>query len=129
MRRARLFTVAVIVAPLLLFGVPWWVLVLSSDWPTPVVVAGSVALAAGFATLITTMRLGHGRRSIDAAARIGDTTLGMVWLLFTWSVLGVVVRALLAVLGVPNPARCRLVTITVLAIVVVLAVVGYVEAM
>ena len=69
------------------------------------------------------------RRSIDAAARIGDTTLGMVWLLFTWSVLGVVVRALLAVLGVPNPARCRLVTITVLAIVVVLAVVGYVEAM
>jgi uncharacterized protein len=129
MRRPGLFTVLVIVAPLLLFGVPWWVLVLSSDWPTPVVVAGSVVFAAGFGTLITTMRMGHGRRSIDAAARIGDTTLGVVWLLFTWSVLGAVARVLLAVSGVPNPARCRSVTITVLAIVVVLAVVGYVEAM
>jgi hypothetical protein len=129
MRRPGLIAVVVIVAPLLLFGVPWWLLVLSSDWPTPVVVAGSVLFAAGIGTLITTMRLGHGRRSIDAAARIGDTTLGVVWLLFTWSVLGAVARLLLAVSGVPNPVRCRSVTVVVLAIVVVLAVVGYVEAM
>ncbi|HWE91991.1 MAG TPA: metallophosphoesterase [Pseudonocardiaceae bacterium] len=129
MRRPGLFAVVVTVVPLLLFGVPWWVLVMSSDWPTPIVVAGSVVFAAGFGALITAMRLGHGRRSSDMAARIGDTTLGVVWLLFTWSVVGAVVRPLLALSGVPNPIRCRSVTAAVLAIVIVLAVLGYVEAM
>ncbi|HKS48551.1 MAG TPA: metallophosphoesterase [Amycolatopsis sp.] len=129
MRRSAVVAVVMIAVPLVLFGVPWWVLVISSDWPAPVVVAGSVVFAAGFGTLIATMRLGHGGRSIDAAARIGDTTLGVVWLLFTWSVLGAVIRVLLAVAGVPNPVRCRSVTLAVLAIVVVLAVVGHIEAM
>jgi predicted MPP superfamily phosphohydrolase len=129
MRRLSLFTIIVTVAPLLLFGVPWWVLVLSSDWPTPVTIVGSVVAVLGYVTLILTMRFGHGKRGLDAAARVGDTTLGVVWVLFTWSVIGAVVRPVLALAGVPNPERCRSVAIAVLVVVAVLAVVGYVEAM
>jgi predicted MPP superfamily phosphohydrolase len=128
MRRPSLFTVIVFAAPLLLFGVPWLVLVLTSDWPAPVEWTGSGLALSGYAGLILTMRYGHGK-GVDAAARVGDTLLGLIWLLFTWSIAGAIVRPLLMLAGVPNPARCRSVTIAVLVIVAVLAVYGYVQAM
>ena len=80
----------VFTAMALLFGVPWVVLVLVPGWPAGVTIAGSVLFgiaAVGFPYL---MYWGHGRRALDWAARIGDTTLGVVWVLFAWSVLGVV---------------------------------------
>jgi predicted MPP superfamily phosphohydrolase len=55
--------------------------------------------------------------------------LGAVWVLFVWSVLGNVLRIGLAVGGVADPARGRIVAVSVAAVSVVLLVWGYVEAM
>src|ERR1700716_2732481 len=108
--RRRRFLAVVLTALVLLFGVPWWTLVLAGpDWPGPVVVAGTVVFAAAMFGLPWLMYLGHGRRGRDWAARIGDTTLGVVWVLFAWSVLGIGPRIVLAALGVADPARSRIV--------------------
>jgi len=129
MSRRVVFPIVLVLAPLLLFGVPWWVLVLSGDWPAPVTVAGSALAAVLLIALPVTMRFGHFRPGNDAAARIGDTMLGLVWILFSWSVLGLLVRVVLMLAGVPGTVRCRSVAIGVLAVVAVLAVTGYRAAM
>jgi predicted MPP superfamily phosphohydrolase len=130
-RPGRLRFLGVLVTALtLLFGLPWWLLVMSGpDWPAPVVVAGTVVFAGAAVAFPYLMYLGHGRHARDWAARIGDTTLGVVWVLFTWTLLGGVARMMLAVLGVSDPARSRLVVVAVLAVVLVLLVCGWFEAM
>lgn len=110
---------------MLLFGVPWLTVVGVAGWPTAVTVAGTVAFVAAFAALPTLMVRGHGRRQSDAAARAGDLLLGVVWVLFTWSVLGLVADAVLAVAGVPVP---RTVAVAVLAVAALLVVYGVIEA-
>jgi predicted MPP superfamily phosphohydrolase len=117
------FLAVVVVALVLLFGLPWWTVV--AVWPTPVVVAGSalfVVAAVGFPFL---MFFGHGRGR-DWAARIGDTLLGVVWVLFAWSVLGLLLRLVLVIVGNDSP---RLVAGLVLAVTVVLVAWGVREAM
>ncbi|MGY0231834.1 metallophosphoesterase [Longispora urticae] len=114
----------------LLFVLPWWTLVVSgADWPTPVVVAGTVAFAAALVALPVTMVLGHGPRRLDAAARIGDTLIGVVWVLFTWSILSLVLRFALFLAGVDNPDRSRITAVGTAAVVLVLLLWGYREAM
>ena len=129
MSRRALFPIVLVVAVLLLFGVPWWVLVFSAGWPAPVTVAGSVLALLLLIGLPVAMRFGHFRPGNDTAARIGDTLLGLVWILFSWSVIGLVVRVVLMLAGVPGTVRCRAVAVGVLAVVAVLAVTGYREAM
>ena len=75
------------------------------------------------------MMLGHGRRHLDWAAATGDAMLGAAWVLFVWSVLGQVLRLVLLIAGVEDPARSRVVAVTVIAVVAVLLVWGYAEAM
>jgi uncharacterized protein len=124
-----LFGGVVLIVLLLLFGVPWWSLVASGpDWPTPVVAAGTLIFAAALATFPVLMFLGHGRGR-DWAARIADTMLGVVWVLFVWTLLGNVLRLVLALAGVENPLRARIVAVAVLAVAVTLVVWGYTEAM
>ena len=74
----------------LLFGVPWWTLVGAPGWPVAAVVAGTAVAVLAAVALPFLMVLGHGRRQRDAAARVGDTLLGVIWVLFAWSVLGLV---------------------------------------
>jgi predicted MPP superfamily phosphohydrolase len=112
----------VVVAVCLLFGLPWATLV--SPWSTPVVVVGTVVFVAAAVGFPFLMFLGHGRGR-DWAARIGDTMLGVVWVLFTWSVLGQVLH--LALLGVEDSART--VAVVVLAVGVILVAWGVWEAM
>jgi predicted MPP superfamily phosphohydrolase len=127
--RRVVFTLVVVVALALLFGVPWWTLVFSGpDWPTPVVVIGTVVFAGAAALFPWLMFRGHGRGS-DAAARAGDTMLGVVWVLFAWSVLGSVLRVALVVAGVADPTRSRVVAVTVLVVSAALVVWGVTEAM
>ena len=115
---------------LLLFGVPWWTLLgAGTDWPRGVVVAGTVLFAAGFVGMPTMMMQGHGRRHRDWAAAVGDALLGVVWVLFVWSVLSQLLRLALFVVGVGDPARSRLVAGATVAVVAVLLVWGYREAM
>ncbi|MPZ79171.1 MAG: metallophosphoesterase [Actinophytocola sp.] len=126
-RNRRVFLVIVLAVVALLFGVPWWLLVLAGpQWPVPVFVAGTVVLAGAAISLPWLMILGHGRGR-DRAARIGDTVLGVAWVLFTWTVLGTLAR--LALLWVADPLRSRLVAGLVVAVVVALVVWGNVEAM
>lgn len=123
--------VAVVLAVmLLLFGVPWWTLLGSgAAWPPVVFVTGTLVFAAAFAAMPSFMVLGHGRRHLDWAAVAGDVLLGVAWVLFVWSVLGQVLRLVLAVAGVEDPVRSRAVAIAGVAAVVVLLAWGYVEAM
>jgi hypothetical protein len=111
------FLPVVVLVVLLLFGMPWWVLV--TPWPGPVAVAGTVVFAVAAVAFPFLMFLGHGRGR-DWAARVGDTMLGVVWVLFAWSVLGVVPRLLF---------DDRLVAVLVAAVAVVLVVWGVYEAM
>ena len=87
--RAIRFALILTAVLLLLFGVPWWTLVASgNDWPTGVLVAGTVIFAAALVVFPLAMFSGHGRHHRDGPAVLGDTMLGVVWQLFVWSVFG-----------------------------------------
>jgi predicted MPP superfamily phosphohydrolase len=114
---------------LLLLGVPWWTLLSAgTQWPTVVIVAGTVVFAAAFVGLPVMMTLGHGRHR-DWAAATGDALLGAMWVLFVWSVLSALLRLTLLVGGVGDPERSRIVAGAVVAVVVALLGWGYAEAM
>jgi len=121
--------VVVLVALGLLFGVPWWLLVLDPQWAAPVRIVGTVVFGVAVVGFPVLMFLGHSSRGLDWAARTADTTLGVVWVLFAWSVLGAVPRIVLAVAGVADPQRSRIVAGLILAIAAGLIAWGVREAM
>ncbi len=114
----------------LLFGVPWWTVVIAgSHWPAPIIAIGTAGFVAALVAFPVLMYVGHGRRHWDWAARAGDTILGVIWVLFAWSVLGNVLRLLLMAGGVADPVRSRVVAVAVVAVSLPLMLWGYVEAM
>lgn len=118
-----------VVVPLLLLGVPWWELVVGGqEWPGVVVAAATALFATAYFAMPTLMTLGHGPRQLDAASRAGVLILGVAWVLFTWSLFGLVVEAVLAVAGVLDPLRSRILAATVIGVVVVLVAYGMFEA-
>jgi predicted MPP superfamily phosphohydrolase len=128
--RPWLWGAAVLGVLVLLFYLPWWSLVFSTtDWPVPVVVAGTIVFGAGFLAFPVMMYLGHGRRRLDWAARIGDSVLGVIWVLFAWTLLGELLRLALLIAGVDNPDRSRIVAVVVAAVALGLLIWGYAEAM
>jgi len=113
----------------LLFGVPWWTLVgAGNDWPTGVFVAGTAVFAVAVLAFPVLMFRGHARGN-DAASVTADVLLGGVWVLFTWSVLGNLLRLALLAAGVEDPTRSRAVAVSVTVITALLLVWGNVEAM
>lgn len=109
---------------------PWWSLFASgADWPFPVFLAGTVVLAAWMVSFPFLMVAGHGRRHSDRAARIADTSLGMIWVLFTWSVLGGLANLVLMGFGVGGTGRARTVSVAVAAVSAGLLAWGHYEAM
>jgi predicted MPP superfamily phosphohydrolase len=131
-RRLRWLRFALTISAILvlLFGVPWWTLIVGdARWPTPVVVVGTVGFAGALVAFPVLMYLGHGPRHRDWAARTGDTLLGVVWVLFTWALLGIVLRLALLVAGVGEPASSRIAALPVTAVSLVLLLWGYAEAM
>lgn len=119
--------VLMLAIPALLFLVPWWLLVYTTTsgaafW------AGTAIFLLGYLALPAAMFTGHGPKQSDTAALIGDTMLGIMWVLFSWSVIGTVARTVLIVAGVDDPARSRIVAIGVLAITAILTVWGIYEA-
>lgn len=112
-----------------LFFLPWWTLFSSNtDWPFPVVLVGTVVFVAALLAFPALMFAGHGRRH-DRAARVADTTLGVVWVLFAWSALGGLLRLALIGFGVGDPDRSRIVAVAVAAVAAVLLAWGHHEAM
>lgn len=113
----------------LLFLVPWWTLFGSgTGWPTPVFVVGTVVFVGALVAFPFLMFVGHARRA-DRVARVGDAVLGVVWVLFSWSVLGGLVHLLLIGSGVGGAYRARGVAGGVAAVSAVLLAWGYHEAM
>jgi predicted MPP superfamily phosphohydrolase len=129
--RRRLGGAVALLALVMLFFLPWWTLFASgADWPLPVFVAGTVAFASWLVSFPFLMAAGHGRRRSDRAARIADSTLGAVWVLFTWSVLGGLVHLALIGLGVGGGAeRARSIAVAVAVISAGLLAWGHHEAM
>lgn len=128
--RVLLFGAVLTLILLLLFGVPWWTLVVSgAAWPTGVVAAGTVLFAGALLAFPALMVFGHGPRHADPAAIAGDTTLGVIWVLFVWSLAGNLLRLVLAAAGVADPTRSRIVAAAVVGVSAVLVAWGYVEAM
>ncbi|WP_412746419.1 metallophosphoesterase [Krasilnikovia sp. MM14-A1004] len=128
--RAAWFAATVTTIMLLLFGVPWWTLLLAGNqWPPAIVTGGTVLIAAALVTFPPLMMAGHGRRHRDWAARVADTELGVVWVLFSWALLGNLLRVVLLLAGVADPLRSRLVSVAVVAVALVLLGWGYAEAM
>ncbi|GGW04758.1 hypothetical protein GCM10010264_22510 [Streptomyces globisporus] len=130
-RLQRLMRYIPLVAPVLLWAVPCWVLLHTGQrWPLPVTVIGTGLFVLGLVGMPLAMARGHGRRQQDRAAIVGDTLLGGIWVLFTWSVLlGVLLRLALTVAGVGDGQdRARIVTWAVLGVAAVLLAWGYAEA-
>ncbi|MFF2778347.1 metallophosphoesterase [Streptomyces sp. NPDC058052] len=130
-RLRRLMRFVPLVAPVLLWAVPCWVLLHTGQhWPLPVTLLGTALSVLGLVGMPLAMARGHGRRQQDRAAIVGDTLLGAVWVLFTWSVLlGVLLRPALSVAGVGDgQERARIVTWAVLGVAAVLLAWGYTEA-
>ncbi|HET7587216.1 MAG TPA: metallophosphoesterase [Gammaproteobacteria bacterium] len=114
---------------LVLFGVPWWTLLAAGNqWPGAVFIGATVAVAVALAAFLPLMYFGH-RKHRDWAARVGDMILGVAWVLFAWSVLGNILRLGLALGGVADPLRSRVVTAAVVVVSAGLMVWGWFEAM
>ncbi|WP_217180373.1 metallophosphoesterase [Streptomyces sp. AC495_CC817] len=130
-RLHRLMRALPLIAPVLLWTVPCWVLLFAGQhWPLPVTAVGTALFVLGLIGMPLAMARGHGRRQQDRAAIIGDTLLGTSWVLFTWSVLlGLFLRLALTVTGVgESQDRARIVTWAVLGTAAALLAWGYVEA-
>ena len=127
--RRWLFGAAVLLVLALLFLLPWWMLFASGvHWPFPVFLAGTVVFGAWLVSFPFLMAAGH-LRQVDRAARVADTSLGVVWVLFTWSVAGGLARLVMAVLEVGGTGGARVVAGCVAAVSVGLLAWGYHEAM
>ncbi|GHF55535.1 metallophosphoesterase [Streptomyces griseosporeus] len=127
----RLMRYIPLIAPVLLWAVPCWVLLYTGQhWPLPVTLAGTAVFVLGLISMPLAMVRGHGRRQQDRAAIVGDPLLGTSWVLFTWSVLlGVLLRLALTVTGVgESQDRARIVTWAVLGVAAALLGWGYAEA-
>lgn len=122
-RRLGRFLAVVCTVLLLLFGVPWWGLVLDPSWPVGFFVAGTVVFGLAMIAFPWLMYLGHSRRAQDWAARIGDTMLGVVWVLFAWTVIALVPLLILGVFW------SRIVALSVLLVAARLVSWGVFEAM
>jgi uncharacterized protein len=128
-RRLR-FGAVLTTALALLFGLPWWTLVVAdSQWPGGVVALGTVLFAGAAVGFPFLMFLGHRPGGLDGLAVAGDALLGVVWVLFAWSVIGDVVRVALGLGGVGDRTASRITAVGVAAVAVVLLLWGYVEAM
>ncbi|MFZ3592961.1 metallophosphoesterase [Streptomyces sp. BH104] len=130
-RLRRLMRYIPLIAPVLLWAVPCWVLLYGGQhWPLPVTVTGTALFGLGLVGMPFAMMRGHGRRQQDRAAIVGDSLLGGSWVLFTWSVLlGIVLRLALVAAGVGDGEdRARIVARAVLGVSAVLLAWGYAEA-
>ncbi|MFG2404918.1 metallophosphoesterase [Streptomyces brevispora] len=128
--RRRLGGTVVLLVLVMLFFLPWWTLFASGvDWPFPVFLAGTVAFACWLVSFPFLMAAGHGHRRADRAARVADSTLGVIWVLFTWSALGGLVHLVLIGLDVGGADRARIIAVAVAVVPAGLLVWGHHEAM
>ncbi|APE38656.1 metallophosphoesterase [Nocardia mangyaensis] len=112
-----------------MFAVPWWTLVAAPTGGSgPLFRIGTALCVLGVIGLPLAMFLGHGPMQSDPASIIGDTALGVLWVVFCWSVIGVFVRGVLAVGGVDGRLAAKIVAVGVAVVAVSLSSWGVYEA-
>lgn len=116
-----------LVIPAILFALPWWTVVGAVTTGTAFWV-GTAVFVFGYLCLPAGMFLGHGPVQSDIGSIVGDTLLGVMWVFFSWSVIGNIAGLVLAAAGVHDPARSRIVATSVLAVTAVLVAWGVREA-
>lgn len=117
-----------VVALLVMFGVPWYTLLgADTQWPAVVTIGGTIVFVVAGLAIMPLLYVGH-RRQQDCAARVGDAILGVVWVLFAWSVLSSLLRIGLWLGGVGEPLLSRVVALAVVSVSALLAVWGFIEA-
>ena len=80
--RPLIFTSVITAILALLFGVPWYTLVLSGNhWPAALTIVGTVVFLGAAVAFPVLMFVGHARRGRDGLAVAGDSLLGIVWVL------------------------------------------------
>ncbi|MQY19072.1 metallophosphoesterase [Nocardia macrotermitis] len=105
--------------PAILFALPWWTVVGAVTTGTAFWIGTAIFLL-GYVCLPAGMFFGHGPAQSDAASIVGDTLLGVMWVVFTSSVIGNIVGLVLGAAGVHDPARSRIIAVGVLALAAVL---------
>lgn len=128
-RRRATFTAVLLVLTALLFWVPWaGLLAPSARWPWPVQVVGTAFFAVASVAFPLLLVRAHGRRHSDRASRAAHAMLGVAWVFFAWTLITDVLRLVLAVAGVDNPFRSRLIAVLLLVIGTALVAYGVHEA-
>ncbi|MFD5830415.1 metallophosphoesterase [Lentzea sp. NPDC060358] len=124
--RRVVFTLVLLTVTTLLFWVPFeGLFAASAEWPDPVRPVAAVVFAAAAIAMIVLFT----RRTSDRAARISQFLLGFVWIAFVWTLLTDLVRLGLALGGVENPLRSRVVAVLLAVVIVVITAYGVHEAM
>ncbi|MFT7840407.1 metallophosphoesterase [Saccharothrix sp. BKS2] len=128
-RRRVAFAVVLLTVTALLFWVPYFGLFApSARWPWPVQWAGTAFFVAASVAFPLLLVRAHGRRHTDRAARVAHAVLGVAWVFFAWTLVTDVLRLVLAVAGVDNPLRARVVAVLLLVIGLALTAHGVHEA-
>src|SRR5688500_18461936 len=123
--RRVVFTLVLLSVTTLLFWVPFeGLFAASAEWPEPVRPIAAVIFAAGAITMMVLFT----RRNSDRAARISQFLLGFVWIAFAWTLITDLLRLALALGGVENPFRSRLIAVLLAGIIVTVTIYGVYEA-
>ncbi|MFD4459532.1 metallophosphoesterase [Nocardia sp. NPDC058480] len=121
--------IAIVLVPAVMFVVPWWVLVAAPTGRSGTRFrVGTVVCVVGYLCLPVALFFGHGPPQFDPATIVGDVLLGVLWVVFVWSLIGSVVRGALRVAGVERIRASRGVALAVVAVSVVLIGYGVYEA-
>ncbi|GAA2687726.1 MULTISPECIES: metallophosphoesterase [Actinosynnema] len=129
-RRRITFAAVLIAITTLLFAVPWFgLLAPSAQWPWPVTAVGTLVIGGAYVALPLLMVRSLGAKRSDRATRVAHLLLGLVWIAFAWTLVTDLLRLALAVAGVENPLRARVIAVLLLVLVVVIAVWGNRQAM
>ncbi|WP_280345012.1 metallophosphoesterase [Nocardia neocaledoniensis] len=121
--------ILILLIPAILVALPWWTLVAApSGGAGGLFWLGSAVCLLVYLCLPAAMFFGHGPAQSDPAVIVGDISLGVLWVLFSWSVLGLFARGALAVAGVDGLVAARVVAAVVLIVSVALIAWGGYEA-
>ncbi|MEU0879486.1 metallophosphoesterase [Lentzea sp. NPDC005914] len=124
--RRVVFTLVLLSVTTLLFWVPFeGLFAASAEWPAPVRPIAAVIFAAAAISMIVLFT----QRGSDRSARISQFLLGFVWIAFVWTLITDVLRLALAVGGVENPFRSRLIAVVLAVTIVAITAYGVYEAM
>ncbi|MFE1592957.1 metallophosphoesterase [Nocardia sp. NPDC058705] len=119
----------VVLVVAVMFAVPWWVLVAAPTGRSGRLYrVGTGMCVVGLLGVPVAMFFGHGPPQFDPAAIVGDMLLGVLWVVFVWSVIGAVVRGGLSIAGVKGVRASRGVALAVVVISVGLTGYGVYEA-